>query len=155
MSSGGSSIHHRVHFRPKFAKHTDDRYKLSVPLAQSLCYKPSPLLADPSRSPERKFTGFPQNWSPSLPWDTPSWQALLRLSRAPLSHVLVSSSNSEAHCLDRLNATAAGHREHRIAICRTLPRAPLRRLGLLCFLRSNSCVYHTSGESVILALALI
>jgi hypothetical protein len=115
MSSGDSSIHHYVHFRTKFAKHADDRYKLSIPLALSLCYKPSPPSADPSHSPERKFIGFPQNWSPSPPWDTLLWPALLRLSRALLSHVLASSSNSEAHRLDWLNATAARHREHHVA----------------------------------------
>jgi hypothetical protein len=32
-----------------------------------------------------------------------------------MSHVLASSRASEAHRLDRLNTTAAGHQEHRIA----------------------------------------
>ena len=35
------------------------------------------------------------------------------LVRVSLGHVLASSSASEAHRLDQLNATAVGHREHR------------------------------------------
>jgi hypothetical protein len=51
MRSGDSPIQHSVHFSPKFVKHADDRYELSVPLAPSLCYEPSAPLLTPDHPP--------------------------------------------------------------------------------------------------------
>jgi hypothetical protein len=88
---------------------------------------------------------FPQNWSPSPPWDTPSWSALLRLSRAPLSHVLASCSASEAHRLNWLNATAARHREYCVTTTEPSRERP--------HIDWTSCAPF--GESVILDLSSI
>jgi hypothetical protein len=52
----------------------------------------------------------------TAPWDTPSWTALLRLSCAPLCHVLASFSVSKTHLLNWLNTTAVWNREHHLVV---------------------------------------